>query len=148
MTQSEAAEAAPELIPDPGPVAMDALKAFDAYNALAQRVGLPLARSLTPQRRKSLLARLREHGGYDAWTLALANIERSAFLRGGNSRGWRADLDFLLTASKFAKVVEGTYGNGAHGDVLKPNESYLDRMRRLMGRDEGPISDIEILEGP
>lgn len=118
--------------PDP----VDCLKAFNAYNELAQRIGLPLARSLTPQRRKSLAARLREHGGYDAWEIALANVERSAFLRGGNNRGWRADFDFLLQASRFAKVVDGTYGNGAHGDTVKTDETQAERMARLLGEIE------------
>ena len=108
----------------------NALEAFAKYNTLAQRIGLPLARTLTPQRRKNLEARLREHGGAEAWTIALANIERSAFLRGQNSRGWRVDFDFLLQARSFAKVVDGTYGNGAHGDTLKP-ESNFERMMRI-----------------
>lgn len=109
-----------------------ALEAFVSYNALAQRIGLPLARTLTPQRRKNLEARLREHGGAEAWTIALANIERSAFLRGQNSRGWRVDFDFLLQARSFAKVVDGTYGNGAHGDTLEPVETRHQRSMRLM----------------
>ena len=91
-----------------------ALEAFELYNVLAEKLGLPQARTLTPQRRKSLIARMREHGGIEAWKIALANVERSAFLQGKNDRGWRADFDFLLHAAKFTKVVEGTYGNGAH----------------------------------
>lgn len=108
------------------PSPCDALTAFEAYNELAQRCGLPLARTLTPQRRKSIMARMREHGGLDAWNAALANIERSSFLRGDNDRSWRADLDFLLQASRFTKVVEGTYGNGAHA-----KESRVETTMRL-----------------
>lgn len=110
---------------------VQALEAFRAYNDLAQRIGLPTARTLTPQRRKNLCARLREHGGMDAWQTALANIERSAFLRGNNNRGWRADFDFLVTASKFAKVVDGVYGNGAHAEQAK--ESTAERLSRMLG---------------
>lgn len=116
----------------PAPEALDCIAGFNAYNELAQRIGLPVARSLTPQRRKSMAARMREHGGFEAWGIALANVERSAFLRGNNNRGWRADLDFLLQASRFAKVVDGTYGNGAHADC-EPKETQVERMRRLLG---------------
>ena len=116
------------------PSALEALRAFEAYNALAQRIGLPVSRTLTPARRRSLQARMREHGGFDAWTLALANVERSAFLRGSNSKGWRADFDFLLQASRFAKLVDGSYGNGAHGDTLAPKETELEKIRRLVGQ--------------
>jgi hypothetical protein len=115
------------------PSARDAQTAFELWNDLALRIGLAQARTLTPQRRKSIIARMREHGGLPAWRTALANIERSAFLQGTNDRGWRADLDFLLTASKFTKVVEGTYGNGAHA---QPKESNLERLERLLGDSE------------
>jgi hypothetical protein len=108
----------------------DALEAFNAYNDLAQRVGLPIARSLTPQRRQKLMARLREHGGLESWRIAMANIERSAFLQGRNNRGWTADLDFVLSASKYAKLVDGVYGNGAHAEA-KPKETVTDIYARL-----------------
>ncbi len=121
-----------DVVPD-GTSPREAYEAFQAFNDLAQKVGLPQARTLTPQRRKSLMARLREHGGLEAWGIALANIERSAFLRGRNDRGWRCDLDFLLQASRFAKVVDGTYGNGAHAtDADNPEETPQQRNRRLM----------------
>lgn len=108
----------------------DALQAFNAYNDLAQRIGLPTVRTLTPARKRSLLARLREHGGLSAWDTALANIERSAFLRGSGPTGWMADFDFMLKASKFAKLVDGGYGNGAHA---KPKEGELNKIARLVG---------------
>jgi len=72
---------------------------------------------------------MREHGGPSAWAQALGNIDRSAFLQGGNDRGWRASLDFLLQASSFTKVVEGTYGNGAHA---QPKETEFDKIGRLV----------------
>src|SRR5690606_37879391 len=71
-------------------------KAFKNYNTVASELGLPLARSLTPDRARKLRARLSEHGGLDAWNRALLNLETSPFCRGENPRGWRADLDFLL----------------------------------------------------
>lgn len=94
-------------------VDIDPMAAFEAWNDLAQRCGLQQSRTLTPQRRKSIAARIREHGGQAAWHRALANVERSSFLRGTNNRGWRATLDFLCQASSFAKVIDGAYGNGA-----------------------------------
>lgn len=125
-----AANAAP---PQSGNEHVNALDAFHRFNALAQRIGLPVARTLTPQRRKLLMARLREHGGIAAWDIALANVEQSAFLQGRNDRGWKCDLDFLIQASRFAKVVDGTYGNGAHGRSSgKTEETAEDRTARLV----------------
>lgn len=115
-----------------GSTEYDALTAFERYNELAQRIGLAMARSLTPQRRRALLARLREHGGLSAWDVILANVERSAFLRGfgGGRSGWRADLDFLLQAKSCAKVFDGGYGNGAHGGETGV-ETAMERTMRL-----------------
>jgi hypothetical protein len=119
---------APLLLEDLSSREVDALDAFQAYNQLAQRIGLPMARSLTPQRRKAIIARMREHGGREAWSTALANIERSAFLRGRNDRNWVASLDFMLQPASFTKLVDGVYGNGAHAET---KESTYERTLRL-----------------
>jgi hypothetical protein len=116
--------------PDPQPAGKrkvtqaDALACFEAWNALALRLGLPQSRTLTPQWSKQLIARLNEHGGVEAWTLALANVERSAFLQGKTKTdsNWRASFPFMLQASSFAKVVDGVYGNGAHAEPEKPKQ--------------------------
>ena len=114
-----------------GATDLDALTAFERYNDLAQRIGLPQARSLTPARRRSLKARLGEHDGLAGWDEILANVERSSFLRGGGDRGWRADFDFLLQAKSCAKVRDGSFGNGAG------HESPISRMlRRFETRGE------------
>lgn len=98
-----------------------ALEAFEAYNAVALRCGIPQASRMTPDRERKIIARLKDHG-VDGWAQALAHIEQSKFLTGGNDRGWRASLDFMLQASSFAKCVDGGYGNGRH----VPNKSNID----------------------
>lgn len=90
-------------------------EAFNAYNATAERCGLRQATQLSPARRKSIGARLREVG-FDGWQNMLANVERSAFLTGSNDREWRVDLDWLIKPKNFTKVSEGTYGNGRHAE--------------------------------
>lgn len=124
---------------------LEALQAFHDFNDLAQRIGLRVARTLTPGRRKLLCARLREHGTA-SWQIALVNIERSSFLRGNNNRGWSADLDFVLQARSYAKLVDGGYGNGAHAKVDDHDgEDYMARMARLLGVPEDSKPDIEII---
>ena len=86
--------------------------AFSEWNALAAKIGLPSASVLTVGMRQKLKARLAEHGE-NAWRKALEAVERSKFLRGENDRKWRCSLHFLLQASSFAKVLDGTYGVGA-----------------------------------
>jgi hypothetical protein len=103
---------------------LDALEAFNSYNELALRVALPTCGTLTPQRRKSVMARLREHGP-TSWGKALANIERSAFLR-GQIKDFQVSFDWLIKPTNFGKVADGAYGNGAHAKESSP--SKIDRM--------------------
>ena len=91
--------------PDDDPVE----QAVAIYNAIAPNAGWPKADRVTPQRRQSLRARLRDCGGLDGWRQAMERAARSAFLRGENDRGWRASLDFFLQAKSFTKLMEGAY---------------------------------------
>jgi hypothetical protein len=81
---------------------------LEAYNAVAERIGLPKAR-MTPERRKKLCGFVKRHPADDI-TEAIHAIECSPFLRGENDRGWKADFDFLLQPKSFTKLIEGTYG--------------------------------------
>ena len=92
---------------------LEALEAFNAYNAVALRCALPQAAKLTPNRERSIVARLKDYG-LDGWHRALANIEQSKFLTGGTDQGFRADLDFVCQAKSFGKLHDGGYGNGRH----------------------------------
>lgn len=83
----------------------------EAWNEMASRCGLPRIAKLTPQRRRQLLARLRQNT-IEEFTEAILAIERSPFLRGENDRGWRADFDFLLQPKSFTKLIEGSYDDG------------------------------------
>jgi hypothetical protein len=103
----------PPTPPAGGPSASDALEAFHLYNATAERCGLPQASKLTPDRKRKLIARLKDFG-LEGWRRALANLERSSFLTGGTDAGFRADLDFVLQAKSFARLHDGGYGNGRH----------------------------------
>lgn len=85
-----------------------ALEAFEAYNAAALRLGLPQAAMLTPDRERKLIARLKL-AGMTGWQIALANLERSDFLRGRTSQGFRANLDWMLQAESFNKLHDGFY---------------------------------------
>ncbi|MBS0240288.1 MAG: helix-turn-helix domain-containing protein [Proteobacteria bacterium] len=92
----------------PQTTSLDPLEAFHAYNRTAEQIGLPVARSLPPSRRKSLNARFREHGA-ESWSTVLANIRASDFLQGRNDRGWRPNLDWIIKPENYAKILEGNY---------------------------------------
>jgi DNA-binding transcriptional MocR family regulator len=109
-------EPSKEISPQPpkgGASPLDALRAFEAFNAMALRCGIPQASKMSPDRQRKIIARLKDYGE-EGWTQALANIEKSSFLTGSNDRGWRLTLDFLLKPEGFGKVHDGGYGNGRH----------------------------------
>jgi hypothetical protein len=80
----------------------------EVWNDGAPAWGLKPIRKLTPHRRRKLQTRIRENS-IDEFTEAIAAIGRSPFLRGENSRGWRADFDWMLEPKNFTKLIEGTY---------------------------------------
>ena len=84
-------------------------QAFDDWNALAQRLALPIAKDLNDGRRKAIRARLVD-AGPEGWTEALAAVERSGHCRGENDRNWRADLDFVCQPKSWQRLREGFYG--------------------------------------
>lgn len=88
-----------------------AQEVIDGWNALAARTGLAPVRKLTGDRKRKLAARLRDCT-FDEFAEAIRAIERSSFCRGQNDRGWRANFDFLLQPSSFAKLIEGHYDDG------------------------------------
>lgn len=79
----------------------------EAWNDMAGRTGLPKAK-MTPERRRGLNTLIRRYTIED-FTEAINATERSSFCRGENGRGWRANIDFMLRASNFTKLIEGTY---------------------------------------
>lgn len=83
---------------------------LEGWNELATQCGLPKAGKLTGGRLRQAKARLREYPDLDDWKRAFKHIVDTPFLRGENDRGWRANIDFLLQASSFTKLTEGSYG--------------------------------------
>jgi uncharacterized protein YdaU (DUF1376 family) len=80
----------------------------DAWQERMVPQGCPAIRKMTGQRERLLRARLKD-STIDEWQQAMAAMERSAFLKGENDRGWRADFDFLLQPKSFTKLLEGSY---------------------------------------
>lgn len=104
------------LVPDDAPMTASraAREAYALYQETADRCGLPKARTLDKERAKALALRVKDAGGMDGFRQAMANIERSAFLRGMTEKEFKADLNFVCQRKSFIRLIEGGYGNGAH----------------------------------
>lgn len=83
---------------------------IDLYHKILPE--LPRVAKLTDKRKKQIKARFFESDktqSLDWWQGFFENVRTSQFLLGVNNRGWKADIDFLTTESKFIKICEGGY---------------------------------------
>lgn len=96
------------------------IDAVDAWNRLADEINLPKVQKLTSARRSKLKARLSDVGGIEGWEVALSKIRASSFLnnppKNGKHPNWRPDFDFILSESKFTKLMEGGYDDRTCGN--------------------------------
>lgn len=97
-----------EVISPAGEPTLTVSEIVDGWNDLATRCGLAKVAKLTDARKRKAAAQAKRYSVAD-WLTAFSGIERSAFLRGTNDRGWRADFDFILSDSSFVKILEGKY---------------------------------------
>lgn len=104
--------------------ALPVQEAFDEWNATATRRRLPIAKSLTPVRRRQIKARLAD-GGIVGWREALRAVEASPLCLGENDRGWRADLDFVCQPKSFAKLREGSYAAPVKAGQSPPRDGAI-----------------------
>ena len=109
----------PALLPTVSAQPDDAEIAFERLDTL-RREFVPNARAveLTPQRKRALVARLREIGGLGGWDEVLSIIRASPFLRGDTSRdGFVAKIDWILTPANLRKVREGNYDHDGKSNL-------------------------------
>jgi hypothetical protein len=86
-------------------------RTVSAWNAAAARASLSQARALDAGRKAKLAQRARAHGEQAVFD-AIDNIAASRFHCGGNARGWKATLGWLLESpGNFLKALE--LGEGA-----------------------------------
>jgi hypothetical protein len=81
-----------------------------AWNSMTVGTALKPIRKLNASRRRSLSARLREHG-LEAVLDAVRRIRKSDFCAGRTDRWTGADFEFLISDGKFLKIIEGSYDN-------------------------------------
>jgi hypothetical protein len=81
----------------------------DLYNEILPE--LPSVKLLTDKRRRSIRSCSKVRKGFESlefWGDYFRSVRESEFLMGRRTP-WKADFDFLTTASKFTKVIEGSY---------------------------------------
>lgn len=96
-------------------------EAIEVWKSAAKQCGWSIPQKLTPDRRKKLSARLKEHG-IDGWRAAVKRASRSAMLGRDPPRWW--DFDFLIRShDQIIKVLEGKYDEQFNRNQPSPSGS-------------------------
>lgn len=103
----------------------------ESYNAVAERIGIPLCVKITDQRRRALLKIPTTE-----WNDALCKLAASSFCRGAKGP-WRASIDFLLQPSSRLKLLEGTYDDHANAGPSKFDAMLAGVLAAAGGGDAG-----------
>jgi len=94
---------------DDNSVKIDYQGIVDLYNRILPE--LPAVRTITKKRRsamKTCATTKPRYSGLDFWEAYFTEIRKSDFLM-GRKTDYKADFDFMVTHSKFIKVIEGAY---------------------------------------
>lgn len=113
-----------DLIPPKKEVLVVGKQVIDAWNAMSVTCGLSKAMA-TPNRIKKSNARLKEELWRESYQKAIDMIPNSAFLRGENSRRWKANIEFFLRPDSVAKILEGKYDNKSIGHIRSGDDDLF-----------------------
>ena len=111
--------------------ASQAKEVLDRWSCMAKPLGLSCWEKLTPKRRRTLSARITEHG-FKAICLAIEHVPKSAFLRGETGNWNGANLDFLTRPDTVPKILEGQYDDRQRNSQ---NASYRNASTGDISRD-------------
>lgn len=110
----------------PPPKKVDCQQIIDLFNSIC--VSFPSVRSLSDARRKAIKARLNTYS-IEQFKAMFEIAEASSFLKGQNGRNWRANFDWLIKDSNFAKVLDGNYSDKKTGTTYGANGIPIDQSK-------------------
>lgn len=110
---------------------------MDKWNS----IGISKISCIQNNRKKLLKARVTEHG-INHVLKAVDNINKSAFLKGQNPRGWLITFDWLIRPNNFIKVLEGNYDDKKNLSALHHN-SYGNNNKGKSGFCDFPQRDYD-----
>lgn len=110
------------------------------YNEIC--TSLPRCTAMSDARRKAIKARFASGYTLEDFRQLFAKTEASSFMRGANSRNWRATFDWLLKDANMAKVLDGNYDDhqAAVQEQAQPQRSsnpFLEMLRKEEAEKNG-----------
>ena len=107
--EEESTTPTPSASPSGSGLPPDEEKALALWREIAEPAGLPAVIKLDTKRKASLHARLKDSGWLDLFREAITYASRhpeGAWMRGGGTRPWKANLDYFLKPDAVLKTVE------------------------------------------
>ena len=86
---------------------------MDLYNSVC--VSYPKIICISGNRKKAVQARYKNFPDLNIFKSLFKKAEASDFMKGNNKKNWRANFDWIMCATNFAKVLEGNYDNAEGG---------------------------------
>lgn len=110
------------------------------YNEIC--TSLPRCTAMSDARRKAIKARFASGYTLEDFRQLFTKAAASSFMRGANSRNWRATFDWLLKDANMAKVLDGNYDDhqAAVQEQAKPQRSsnpFLEMLRKEEAEKNG-----------
>lgn len=103
----------------------------DLYNDTC--VSFPRLTKLSDTRKKAIKARLKNYS-VDDLKKAFEMAESSSFLKGGNSRNWSANFDWIMKDGNLAKILDGNYINKTNSKI-EIDQNFRDKFLK----DNDPV---------
>lgn len=98
-------------------------KVCDLFNETC--VSFPRVTALSEKRKKAISARLNAGYTLEDFAKAFQLSEQSSFLKGKNSRDWRATFDWIIKDANMAKILDGNYQDRNPREIKIPAEEDL-----------------------
>ncbi len=111
------------------------------YNEICK--SLSKCTAMSEARKKCIRARLSSGYTIDDFRRLFEKAEASSFMKGANSRNWRATFDWLIKDSNMAKVLDGNYDDHAtnpapvHSGYQQPQPQSPRTFRDMLREAEG-----------
>lgn len=110
------------------------------YNSIC--ISFPKCTAMSEARKKAIRARFSSGYTLEDFRRLFEKTEASSFMRGANSRNWRATFDWLIKDGNMAKVLDGNYDDHHRTDPEPPTHEqrssnpFMEMLREEEARNE------------
>lgn len=108
-------------------------KIMELYNTIC--VHYPSIRDINGKRKQAVSARYKANPDIETFRQLFEKAEQSKFLQGNNDRGFKADFDFMMSPSRFDRLLEGAYDdreqNKPSFDTNEVEKMHTEKYKKL-----------------